>query len=44
VLGQFSFAFSNRLPYYQMRPAGAPAEAVGHPSREIWDEIARSHP
>jgi phosphohistidine swiveling domain-containing protein len=44
LLEHLEFAFVNGFPYYQMRPVGAPAEAVGHPSREIWEQIARSHP
>lgn len=36
--------FVNGFPYYCARPVGAPKEAVGHPPKEVWDELARSHP
>ena len=36
-------AFVNGFFYYCHRPVAAPQEAVGHPAREVWEELAASH-
>jgi rifampicin phosphotransferase len=41
LLEYLEFAFVNGFPYYCPRPVGAPKEAVGHPPKEVWEEIAR---
>lgn len=43
-LEAMEYAFVNGCPYYCLRPVGAPPDAVGHPPREVWDEMARTHP
>jgi pyruvate,water dikinase len=37
-------AFVNGFFYYCPRPVGSPHDAVGHPPREVWDELAQSQP
>ena len=44
LLEYLEVVFVNGFPYYCARPVGAPPEAVGHPPKEMWDELARSHP
>jgi phosphohistidine swiveling domain-containing protein len=44
VLEYLEARFVNGFPYYCARPVGAPRDAVGHPPRAVWDELARSHP
>src|SRR3990170_1308794 len=44
LLEYLDVAFVNGFFYYCPRPVGAPQEAVGHPPREVWDELAASHP
>jgi phosphohistidine swiveling domain-containing protein len=44
LLAYLDLAFVHGFFYYCPRPVGAPDDAVGHPPREAWDEIARSHP
>lgn len=44
LLESLDFAFVNGFPYYRPRPVGAPAEAVSHPPREVWEHIARTDP
>ena len=44
LLACLEFAFVRGFPYYQAQPVGAPPDAAGHPPREVWDELARSHP
>ena len=44
LLEHLDAAFVNGFPYYCARPVGAPREAVGHPPKMVWDELARSHP
>ena len=44
LLEYLEAGFVNGFPYYCARPVGAPKEAVGHPPKEVWDELARSHP
>ena len=44
LLGYLEAGFVNGFPYYCARPVGAPKEAVGHPPKEVWDGLARSHP
>ena len=43
-LTRADMAFVNGFFYYCPRPVAAPEEAVGHPPREVWDELAASHP
>ena len=43
LLEYLDVAFVNGFFYYCPRPVGAPPEAVGHPPREVWDELAASH-
>jgi pyruvate,water dikinase len=44
LLEYLDLAFVNGFFYYCPRPVGAPEEAVGHPPRQVWEELARSHP
>ena len=44
LLEYLDLAFVNGFFYYCPRPVAAPPEAVGHPPREVWDELAASHP
>jgi phosphohistidine swiveling domain-containing protein len=44
LLEYLDSAFVNGFFYYCPRPVAAPQEAVGHPPREVWDELAASHP
>ena len=44
LLEYLDYDFVDGFPYYCPRPVGAPLEALGHPSREVWEELARSHP
>jgi len=44
LLEYLEAGFVNGFPYYCARAVGAPREAVGHPPKEAWDELARSHP
>src|SRR5919108_250384 len=44
LLAYLDSAFVNGFFYYCPRPVGASEDAVGHPPREVWDELARSHP
>jgi phosphohistidine swiveling domain-containing protein len=44
LLEYLDLAFVNGFFYYCPRPVAAPQEAVGHPPREVWDELAGSHP
>ena len=44
LLEYLDVAFVNGFFYYCPRPVGAPQEAVGHPPREVWDELAQSQP
>jgi hypothetical protein len=44
LLHHLDCAFVNGFYYYCPRPVGAPPDAVGHPPREVWDELARGHP
>lgn len=44
LLEYLDSAFVNGFYYYCPRPVGAPEDAVGHPPREVWDELARSDP
>jgi len=44
LLEELDWAFVNGFPYYSPRPVGAPAEAAGHPSRDVWDALSRTHP
>ena len=44
LLEYLEAGFVNGFPYYCARPVGAPREAVGHPPKEVWDELARTHP
>jgi len=44
LLEYLDLAFVNGFFYYCPRPVAAPQEAVGHPPREMWEELAASHP
>jgi phosphohistidine swiveling domain-containing protein len=44
LLEYLDASFVNGFPYYCARPVGAPTDAVGHPPKDVWDELARSHP
>ena len=44
LLEYLDVAFVNGFFYYCPRPVAAPQEAVGHPPREVWEELAASHP
>ncbi len=44
LLEYLDLAFVNGFFYYCPRPVAAPQEAVGHPPREVWDELAQSQP
>lgn len=44
LLEYLDWVFIEGFPYYCARPVGAPIDAVGHPPRHVWDEIARLHP
>ena len=44
LLEYLEAGFVNGFPYYCARPVGAPKEAVGHPPKEVWDELARQSP
>jgi pyruvate,water dikinase len=44
LLEYLDLAFVNGFFYYCPRPVAAPLEAVGHPPREVWDELSASDP
>ena len=44
LLENLDWAFVNGFPYYCPRPVGAPPEAVGHPPRDVWEQLAKTHP
>ena len=44
LLEYLDVAFVNGFFYYCPRPVAAPHEAVGHPPREVWDELSASNP
>ena len=44
LLAYLEASFVNGFPYYCARPVGAPNEAVGHLPKDVWDELAQSHP
>jgi phosphohistidine swiveling domain-containing protein len=44
LLEYLDLAFVNGFFYYCPRPVAAPHEAVGHPPREVWDELSAGHP
>ncbi|MEX2557801.1 MAG: PEP-utilizing enzyme [Actinomycetota bacterium] len=44
LLEYLDLAFVNGFFYYCPRPVAAPQEAVGHPPREVWEELAANHP
>jgi phosphohistidine swiveling domain-containing protein len=43
LLDHLDLAFVNGFFYYCPRPVGAAPEAIGHPPREVWDELAHGH-
>lgn len=43
LLDFLEFAFVRGFPYFRLQPVGAPAEAAGHPPKEIWGELVRNH-
>lgn len=44
LLEYLDVAFVNGFFYYCPRPVAAPHEAVGHPPREVWDELSAGQP
>jgi phosphohistidine swiveling domain-containing protein len=44
LLEYLEAGFVNGFPYFCARPVGAPKEAVGHPPKDVWDKLARTHP
>ena len=44
LLEYLEAGFVNGFPYYCARSVGAPREAVGHPPKEVWEELAHTHP
>jgi rifampicin phosphotransferase len=44
LLEYLDYDFVDGFPYYCPRPVGAPLEALGHPPREVWEELAGTHP
>ncbi len=44
LLEYMEYGFVGGYPYYRLQPVGAPPDAAGHPPREVWDELAASHP
>ena len=44
LLEYLEAGFVNGFPYYCARPVGAPKDAVGHPPKDVWDELARTEP
>ncbi len=44
LLDYLEAGFVNGFTYLCARPVGAPREAVGHPPKEVWEELARTHP
>jgi rifampicin phosphotransferase len=44
LLEYLDFAFVNGFPYYCPRLVGAPEDAVAHPPKEAWEEIAARDP
>ena len=43
LLEHLDWCFVSGFPYYRPRPVGAPPEAVDHPPREVWDQLAATH-
>jgi phosphohistidine swiveling domain-containing protein len=44
LLENLDYQFVEGVPYFCLRPVGAPREATGHPPRETWNELAATHP
>jgi rifampicin phosphotransferase len=44
LLEHLDWAFVNGFPYYCPRPVGAPPEAVGHPPKDVWEQLTKTHP
>src|SRR5919112_3915483 len=44
LLEYLEAGFVNGFPYYCARAVGARREAVGHPPKEVWEELTRTHP
>jgi rifampicin phosphotransferase len=44
LLEYMEYSFVEGFPYYRLQPVGAPPDAAGYPPREVWDELAASHP
>jgi pyruvate,water dikinase len=44
LLEYLEAGFVNGFPYFCARPVGAPKDAVGHPPKDVWDELARTDP
>lgn len=44
LLEYLEAGFVKGFPNYCARPVGASREAVDHPPKEVWDQLARTHP
>ena len=44
LLEYLEFAFVNGFPYYRPQPVGAPEGVAEHPPKDVWDELAQTHP
>ncbi len=44
LLEYLEASFVNGFPYYCARPVGAPKEAIDHPPKDVWHDVARSDP
>jgi rifampicin phosphotransferase len=44
LLEYLEAGFVNGFTYLCARPVGAPRDAVGHPPKEAWEELARTYP
>ena len=44
LLEYLEAGFVNGFTYLCARPVGASREAIGHPPRKVWEELAHTHP
>jgi rifampicin phosphotransferase len=44
LLEYLECAFVNGFPYYRPQPVGAPKGLAEHPPKEVWHELAQTHP
>jgi phosphohistidine swiveling domain-containing protein len=44
LLEYLEAGFVNGFPYFCARPVGAPQDAVEPPPKEVWEDLARTHP